>query len=779
MHDKGVKKAMKKRILAALLALSPASIGRAEAPLRALITDDASSERLLCAPFEANKSTPFEDSALGAVLEALEVGDGERALQILTTAENLYPAIRDIFALYRGKAAVLAANLPLALESFREASHSRTPDIVVEARTLGLRVLVELDPKAAHGASDALLTDYPELPETVQLLHRLAEKLSAGGEEQLAAELYRKIDLVAPWTAEAEDSLKRMDELRAAGVHIPPLNEVERVDRVSRLVRLGSPHKGKLAIEALLKELPSAPDQRRRAYTLASRVSRSEGDYHAMARFDALARNETPPPNRSADDLTALERELASLRRGVPLARLSGPALREYAAFAGRHGMHERVASVLDIALRRNLPRGVVFDIAMIASGSGEDEKLIRLLEPLADQTSTLGRGALYHLGRAYERLGEINEARSYFFAIAEGAPEDYYALWSRQRLEETHHRVVERAELASREVLMPPARAAKREHLPYPPFAELTLNPSRELSAGVSHEELADRLRGVAALHGELYPSLVRAEALLRLGDREKAQLEIYETYLAYRVASGRSIRRAGLISVAEGLNRSYDRVTPALARERREIDPLAREIIAEVAAALGDYGTAIGLSPRYHADDRPHAYTREVEAAAKAHDVDPDLLYAIMRVESVYQRRIVSHAGAIGLMQIMPRTGRLIAQGRGLDGFTTADLLDPAINIDFAAWYLARLLERFEGRLPLAIASYNGGPHNMSAWIDQHARTVPLDALLERIPFTETHRYVRRVLGHYEHYRAKRGAPMPTLELALPKEPEDAVRF
>src|SRR5690554_1002843 len=775
---------MKKRILAAMLALSPASIATADIPLRALgAAGEPSVERLFCAPFEANKSTSYEDSALGAVLEALEAGDGARALQILATVENLYPAIRDVFALYRGKAAVLAGHLFLALESFRKASESRTPDIVVEARTLHLRVLVELDPKAASRASDALLADYPELPETIQILHRLAEKLNAEGEESLAGELYRKIDLAAPWTVEATDSVRRMAELRARGVDIPPLSEVERVDRVSRLVRLGSPHKGKLAIEELLEDLPEAADQRRRAYILASRVARSEGDYHAMARFDALVRNEPPPPARDTADQAALERELASLRRGVPLARLSGPALREYAAFAGRHGMHELVSAVLDVALRRTLPRGVVFDIAMIASGSDADEKLVRLLTPLAAQSDTLGRGARYHLARAHERLGELDKARTHFLAIAEDTPSDYYALWSRQRLEETHGGVVERAELASRELLLPPPRTAKKDHLPYPPFAELTLDSSdsmRQRASDISHEELADRLRGVASLHGELYPSLVRAEALLRLGDREKAQLEIYETYLDYRVAIGRSIRRAGLISVAEGVNRTYERPSPSLARERREIDTLSREIIAEVAAALGDYGTAIGLSPRYHADDRPHAYKREVEAAAKAHDVDPDLLYAVMRVESVYQRRVVSHAGAIGLMQIMPRTGRLIAQGRGLDKFTTADLLDPATNIDFAAWYLARLLERFEGQLPLAIASYNGGPHNMSAWIDQHARTVPLDAILERIPFTETHRYVRRVLGHYEHYRAKRGAPMPILGLELPNEPEhDVVRF
>lgn len=69
----------------------------------------------------------------------------------------------------------------------------------------------------------------------------------------------------------------------------------------------------------------------------------------------------------------------------------------------------------------------------------------------------------------------------------------------------------------------------------------------------------------------------------------------------------------------------------------------------------------------------------------------------WAVMRVESVYDRRIVSYAGAIGLLQIMPRTGRLIARSLGHEEFTAADLLDPRTSIEFGAWYLRSLIDRF----------------------------------------------------------------------------------
>src|SRR4029079_710055 len=106
------------------------------------------------------------------------------------------------------------------------------------------------------------------------------------------------------------------------------------------------------------------------------------------------------------------------------------------------------------------------------------------------------------------------------------------------------------------------------------------------------------------------------------------------------------------------------------------------------------------------------------------------------------IYNRRIISTAGAIGLMQIMPATGRRIASELGVEDFEASDLLDPRGNLEFSAWYLASLIKRFDGRLPLAIASYNGGPHNVRLWMKTNVAKMPLDAFLERIPFTQTHR-------------------------------------
>jgi soluble lytic murein transglycosylase len=128
---------------------------------------------------------------------------------------------------------------------------------------------------------------------------------------------------------------------------------------------------------------------------------------------------------------------------------------------------------------------------------------------------------------------------------------------------------------------------------------------------------------------------------------------------------------------------------------------------------------------------------------------------------------------------MQIMPTTGRRIALELGHPAYSVSDLLDPKTNVEMAAWYLKSLIDRFDGRLPLAIASYNGGPHNVRLWMRANHPNMPLDAFLERIPFTQTHRYVRRVLTHYAAYRAQQQLPMTRLSVELPRARPDLLAF
>lgn len=125
--------------------------------------------------------------------------------------------------------------------------------------------------------------------------------------------------------------------------------------------------------------------------------------------------------------------------------------------------------------------------------------------------------------------------------------------------------------------------------------------------------------------------------------------------------------------------------------------------------------------------------AYEHLIRSAADRHSMDPDLVRAVIKVESDFNSNARSHKGAMGLMQLMPDTARL---------HNVTDTFNPSENIEGGIRHLKLLLERFQGNLELTLAAYNAG---MKA-VEKHGG-IP--------PFAETRDYVRRVLRHYDAYR------------------------
>jgi soluble lytic murein transglycosylase len=103
---------------------------------------------------------------------------------------------------------------------------------------------------------------------------------------------------------------------------------------------------------------------------------------------------------------------------------------------------------------------------------------------------------------------------------------------------------------------------------------------------------------------------------------------------------------------------------------------------------------------------------------------------------------------------MQIMPSTGHLIAEITDDREFNAGDLNDPVLSIGYGVRYLGLLMDRYDHIYPLAAASYNGGPHNVSSWLRGTGSDMPMDLFVEHIPFRETRNYVRRVSQAYAGY-------------------------
>ena len=147
------------------------------------------------------------------------------------------------------------------------------------------------------------------------------------------------------------------------------------------------------------------------------------------------------------------------------------------------------------------------------------------------------------------------------------------------------------------------------------------------------------------------------------------------------------------------------------------------------------------------------PRAYWKSLKEAGKEFDVSPLLLAAIMREESTYRPDVRSPAGAIGLMQIMPATGRRIAVHLGERKFRRYMLAQPQTNIRFGAWYVNQLLQKFNNQEPLAIGGYNAGPMAVVKWLE-HDGDRDLDEWVEQISYRETRNYVKKVLRSYGIY-------------------------
>jgi soluble lytic murein transglycosylase len=132
----------------------------------------------------------------------------------------------------------------------------------------------------------------------------------------------------------------------------------------------------------------------------------------------------------------------------------------------------------------------------------------------------------------------------------------------------------------------------------------------------------------------------------------------------------------------------------------------------------------------------------------------VDPALIAGVIYTESRFRDQ-TSHAGAKGLMQLMPETADYIARKSGGTRFERADLATPQINIAYGTWYLRYLLDKYKGNTILTLAAYNAGEGKVDEWRSLAATKGEKFRVASHIPFRETRDYVHRVLSARTDYR------------------------
>ncbi len=156
------------------------------------------------------------------------------------------------------------------------------------------------------------------------------------------------------------------------------------------------------------------------------------------------------------------------------------------------------------------------------------------------------------------------------------------------------------------------------------------------------------------------------------------------------------------------------------------------------------------------------PRPYWPEITALAKPLGLDPYFILSVARQESTFRPNLTSHAGASGVMQLMPATAKWLAKADpNIDARHIANLESPVNSLRLGTYYILRMFERSNGNMIDTLASYNGGPGNRDKWRKRFPNH-DLDAFVEAIPFEETKSYVKKVLGNYAAYRSIY-APVP----------------
>ncbi len=146
------------------------------------------------------------------------------------------------------------------------------------------------------------------------------------------------------------------------------------------------------------------------------------------------------------------------------------------------------------------------------------------------------------------------------------------------------------------------------------------------------------------------------------------------------------------------------------------------------------------------------PRPFAEAVERHANKNGVDPRLTWAVMRIESRYATSAESHAGARGLLQVMPKTAQWLASMRRETG--PIDLFDPLKNIELASDLLGRLHDKFSGEVPLMLVAYNAGSGRTRSW-RRKVRANTIGRWVDRLPIAQAKNYVRSVVSAWALYR------------------------
>ncbi len=585
----------------------------------------------------------------------------------------------------------------------------RYPRSRFRAASERLRVESLLRLRRLEEARSLVAAEGSRLDEPVRL-YLAARVEHVDGDWRTAVGLYRQAYYRYPLSDQAKASESHLNRIRrSVGAAYPSAPAQSRLERAGKLYDSRSYAAASAEFTRALSAGLAGPDR-----DLAA-VRRGAADYHRgqnSTAYTALARARPSQPALDAERLYLL----AALERRQGLVRAMRSSLAKLSdRHAGSNWYQEALLSIGNFYFLRDdrpeylrwfrrlyeaFPEGehapyahwkVTWRAWLDRAGDRQ-----RLLAEHAERypAAPTAASALYWLGRLHELEGRHAESQGHFLAVLTAFPHFHYAGLARERLASS----VAGADLARRIVARLPARRRLAEE------------PS---------EYLKERFQV--------------GDALAALGLDEEALGVFREADFRAEDAPMAGLRLARLHS-RNG--------QPHLA-----VRALKRFAFGYLRMPLRE------LSDEYWNLLYPLEWKQELWARSERHGLDPYLVAGLIRQESEFDPRARSGAGAIGLMQIMPATGRGLFRRLGISGYSSRKLEQPDISLRLGTFHLKEVLEDFGGSVEQALAAYNAGERRIPGWLKLGPFDEPAE-FVETIPFSQTRGYVQSVLRNRAMY-------------------------
>ena len=668
--------------------------------------------RFLQGVIEQYPNTPWAGRAALALGKQYQERGDRQAVQYLLSAQQHLPVVGDYAFYYLGATDMKASDFNGAATAF-DLLVERYPDSLLRPQALARSVDAWFqadDCRRARERQVRFLAEYAGHALVPAVLLRQGDCQYKGKDTAAAVATYRRIWVQHAASPQVDDAAMRLERLKGEGAAIPELTPEDRWLRAKTLFDAAQYAGAVKAFEDYLKSSP-APNRDRARLNMGIAHVRLKRFDEARISFEQAVKGGSDSTIQDAIVWLArvllrrgLDEPFLALAREVEAGRLSGEARAKFllllaAQHADRGRLDKAVQTYQQVGESGEGPASEgYYRAGWLLYKSGRFEEAARS----CDQAIRVQPGgpfsvpALYWKARSLEKSGETQQAATLFRTLCGDAPLSYYCQIARVR-----------------------------------PVAALAGGVG-EAQGGVSFNGLDPKEKPIAGdVHYQRAVEL-RMAGLLREAGEEAA------------VLTGKIGGDRGEILWMAGLLKDFGEYHRALKLVQLTFPDVLERGISGVPSSFWELAYPQGLLPAIQ--------------AVTTNGVDPYLIAAVIREESVYNPDAVSPAGALGLMQVMPQTGQMIAGRLGGESFIKERLFDPRYNIRLGSWYLGHLAEKFDRNPVYMIAAYNAGPEAVAKWVQQFGGVEP-DEFIESIPYTETRLYVKRVLRSHREYRRVNG--------------------